>query len=347
MGRSASWGSVSTPRRLFTSIPVTALPSGGSVSPASQTFTNVSGNRPRISAASPRLTANSLTVNLGYQFGPDFLGRPPAGAGFTITPHIPGLWVQPFSKDLAFQAWNGTLTAQFVGASFPNGLIPVGSMPHLASGGGQWTTTFTLLNTGTAAAKVELGFFDDKGNALPLPLTFPQGSPDQTTAVFTGELNAGAGLVIETAGLNNPLVTGWAQLLSDGDVSGFAVFTDNVTAEQQQQAVVPLQRFNLGASYLLWFDNTNGFSTGVALANSALQATVTLVIRDDTGTILNTQTIPLPANGHTAFDLATFALATANLRGTLEFDSATGLIGVLGLSFNPASAFTSIPAVTK
>jgi hypothetical protein len=38
---------------------------------------------------------------------------------------------------------------------------------------------------------------------------------------------------------------------------------------------------------------------------------------------------------------------TANLRGTVEFDEpANGQISVLGLSFNPASAFTSIPAIT-
>jgi len=71
----------------------------------------------------------------------------------------------------------------------------VGSVPQLASGGNQWTTTFTLLNNGTAAANVGLNFFDDNGNPLPLPLTFPQGSPNQTTAAFTGSLNAGAALV--------------------------------------------------------------------------------------------------------------------------------------------------------
>jgi hypothetical protein len=290
---------------------------------------------------------NGFTVNLGYQFALSFSGTPPAGAGFTITPHIPGFTIAPFgSQDLPFQTWNGTLTANFFGNPY-SGMNFVGSMSHVASGGGQWTTTFTLLNDGATTANVTLNLFDDNGNPLPLPLTFPQGSPNQTTATFTGVLDAGAGLVIETAGLNDPLVEGWAQLLSDGDVSGFAVFTDNVTAQQQQQAVVPLQSLNLPA-YLLWFDNTNGFSTGVALANESTQpATMTLVIRDDSGMEITTQTIQLPAQGHKAFVLATYFPMTANLRGTVEFDEpANGQISVLGLSFNPASAFTSIPAIT-
>ncbi|MGA3075650.1 MAG: choice-of-anchor tandem repeat GloVer-containing protein [Bryobacteraceae bacterium] len=318
--------------------------SGDSFTPASQTFTNLSANQTQDFVAVEVSAGNTLTVSLAYQFGSAFSGTPPAGAGFTVTPHIPGFTFDPFgSQDLLFQSWNGSLTANFAGNAY-SGMNLAGSMPHLASGGGQWTTTFTLLNNGAAPANVALYFFDDHGNPLPLPLTFPQGSPGQTTAAFTGVLAAGAGLVIETAGLNDPLATGWAQLLSDGDVSGFAVFTDNVTASQQQQAVVPLQSLNLPA-YVLWFDNTNGFATGVALANeSAATASMTAVIRDDTGAAITTQTIQLPPNGHTAFVLATNYPATANRRGSVEFDEpANGQVSVLGLSFNPASAFTSIP----
>ena len=56
----------------------------------------------------------------------------------------------------------------------------------------------------------------------------------------------------------------------------------------------------------------------------------------------------LPAQGHTAFVLATDFPTTANLRGTVAFSEPDGgQVSVLGLSFNPASAFTSIPAVTQ
>jgi hypothetical protein len=71
----------------------------------------------------------------------------------------------------------------------------------------------------------------------------------------------------------------WKEVLSDGPVGGFAVFTDNVTSTQQQQAVVPLQSLN-SSSYLVWFDNTSGFSTAIAIANVSTQpANITMVIR--------------------------------------------------------------------
>jgi uncharacterized repeat protein (TIGR03803 family) len=320
---------------------ITPSLSGDTFSPASQTFKNLSGNQTQNFTASA--ATNSFTVNLSYQ-GSIGLASPPAGTRFTVAPHIPGFTIGPFgSQDVPFTTWADTPTITFFATAY-SGMNIVGSMPHLASGGAQWTTTFTLLNDGATSANVALNFFDDNGNPLPLALTFPQGTPNQTTAAFTGVMAAGAGLVIETAGLSNPLVSGWAQLLSDGDVSGFAVFTDNVTATQQQQAVVPLQSLNLPA-YRLYFDNTNGFTTAVALANQSAQpATITAVVRDDTGAQIATQAIQLPAKGHTAFGLATNFSAAANLRGSVEFDQpANGQVSVLGLSFNPASAFTSIP----
>ena len=228
-------------------------------------------------------------------------------------------------------------------------LSAAGSIPQIASGGGSWTTTITLVNTGTQPAQATLNFFDDNGDPLQLPLTFPQNSLSPMTAsTLNTTLNAGAGLIVETAGLNDPLLVGWAQLLTNGNIGGFAVFTDAVTPQLQQEAVVPLESRN-AAAYVLWFDNVNGFATGAALANLSTQsAEITVVVRDDTGTELSTQTITLPAEGHTSFDLATQFAVTANRRGTLEFDTPlNGQISVLGLRFNPADAFTSIPLLAK
>jgi len=260
----------------------------------------------------------------------------------------PGLWtVKAFwnQSTTPLFSLNFTLTSQ----NTTNPLPAVGSIAHLASGGTQWTTTITLINPGAAPAQATLNFFDDNGNALPLPLTFPQGylSP-VTTSSFTSTLNAGAALVIQTAGLNNPLSVGWAQLLSNGNIAGFAVFTDALSAQQQQQAVVPMQSPS-SASYILWYDNTGGFSTGVALANvSAQSETITVVIRDDAGNALSTQSIALPALGHMSFSLATQFAVTAGRRGTIDFQPpSNGQISVLGLSFNPLSAFTSVPSLAQ
>ena len=232
------------------------------------------------------------------------------------------------------------------------------SIAQLASGG-YWTTTITLVNTGAAPtscsscagapAQVTLHFFDNNGNPLQLPLTFPQGSYSPVAAsTFTGTVKPGAELVIASTGPSSqsPQV-GWAELLTTGNVSGFAVFMQAV-GSSLQEAVVPLESRTPGG-FVLSFDNTTNHATGVALANIATQsASVGIVIRDDDGTVLLTGSITLPAQGHSSFDLATNYPISSQHSGTVEFDTPpNGQFSVLGLRFNPTGAFSSIPAVAR
>src|SRR6185312_16428595 len=62
-----------------------------------------------------------------------------------------------------------------------------------------------------------------------------------------------------------------------------------------------------------------------------------------------TDSIPISANGHVSFVLATQYPLTANIRGTIEFDApAGGRISVLGLRFTPPNnALTTIPALAN
>ena len=46
-----------------------------------------------------------------------------------------------------------------------------------------------------------------------------------------------------------------------------------------------------------------------------------VVLRDDTGAVLGTPTINLPAQGHTSFLLTPTYAVTAGKRGTVEFDT--------------------------
>jgi hypothetical protein len=222
------------------------------------------------------------------------------------------------------------------------------SMAQLASGGG-WTTTITLTNTGASPAQAVLSFLDNNGNPLQLPLTFPQGSYSPVTAsTFTATITAGAELVVASTGsVSQSTQVGWAQLLTTGSLNGFAVFTQ-ATGSSLQEAVVPLENRTPGA-FVLSFDNSTGYATGVALANVATQsASVGVVIRDDAGTVLLTTSIVLPAQGHVSFNLVTNYPVTALHRGTVEFDTpSNGQISVLGLRFNPTGAFSSIPAMAK
>ena len=76
---------------------------------------------------------------------------------------------------------------------------------------------------------------------------------------------------------------------------------------------------------------------------------IPVVVRDDTGAQITTDTISLAANGHLAFTLVTDKYpATANIRGTIEFDAPAGAqIGALGIRIPVAHTFTTLPALAK
>ncbi len=222
-----------------------------------------------------------------------------------------------------------------------------GSIAHLASGDG-WQTTFVLVNTGTGAAQVTLSFFADAtGAPLSLPLAFPQSSGGTvTTAPSLSQIIPAGATTLVSSGGTQRLLTGSAQLSTTGHVSGFVIFRHN-----NQEAVVPLESRNANA-YLLAFDNTSGTATGVAVsAVSKTQINIPVIVRDDTGAQVAADTITLAPNGHYAFTLGVDRYpGTANIRGTVEFDTPAGAqIGALGIRI-PATAahtYTTLPSLAK
>jgi hypothetical protein len=224
-----------------------------------------------------------------------------------------------------------------------------GTMAHIASGGG-WQTTLTLVNTGAAAATVNLNFYGDNGAAASLPLSFPQGNSTATSSSASTSIAAGASYIVVLQDGAASATTGSAVLTTAGNVGGFAIFRYNPTG---QEAVVPLETVN-AASYVLAFDNTGTLSTGLAIANVAAQAAdVSVLIRDDTGAQIGTGSINLAAQGHTSFMLtdATQGFpATAGKRGTITFETpAGGQIAPLGLraaSISGGFTTTTIPVMT-
>jgi hypothetical protein len=224
-----------------------------------------------------------------------------------------------------------------------------GSIAHIATGNG-WQTTFVLVNTGSSTAQVNLKFFADvTGNPLSLPISFPQvGSAVTTASSVNQTLTAGATLLVQSAApLSNPTpTTGSAQLATSGNVSGFVIFRYNPNG---QEAVVPLES-RTANGFILAFDNTNGTATGIALNSvSAQSVSVPVIVRDDTGGQIATDTLALAANGHFSFTLVTDKYPlTANSRGTIEFDTPSGAqIGALGIRIPIGHTFTTLPALAK
>ena len=134
-------------------------------------------------------------------------------------------------------------------------------------------------------------------------------------------------------------------------MGGFSIFHQTVTS---QEAVVPLETRSAN-SYLLAYDNTGGVVLGVAVDNIAAQnAVIPVIIRNDAGVIISSPgaTISLAGHSHASFVLSDSVNGfpvTANIRGTIEFDTpAGGQIGVLGLRFTPPNnALTTIPALAN
>jgi hypothetical protein len=136
---------------------------------------------------------------------------------------------------------------------------------------------------------------------------------------------------------------GWARLSSDGDVGGFAIFRQNV--DGAQEALVPMEIGNPGA-WLQWFDNTGTFASGVAVVNNAATpASIAVIVRDEAGAQIHTQTVELAGLGHISGALSDIAGNTAGKVGSVEFRTPPGgAITVLGLRFNGVS-FTTIPVM--
>ena len=234
----------------------------------------------------------------------------------------------------------GTLTAVPVLANVTN---VGGSVAHIAAGGG-WKTTLVLVNTGAGATGAHLKFFDDNGSPLLLPLSFPQTGDQSPASQVDRTIAANASLVIESLGADS-VATGLVQLTTDGQVSGYVILE---YLPSGQEAVAPFESSGANA-YVIPFDHTGGIATGTAVSNvSDLAADVPVILRNEAGNQIGTGSIALPANGHTAFVLASQFPVTANIRGTIEFATPAGAeINVLGIRMTPALTFTTLPTVTR
>ena len=103
-----------------------------------------------------------------------------------------------------------------------------------------------------------------------------------------------------------------------------------------------------GSAFLLPYDNSNGFQTGIAVTNQSpySPADLTLVLRDEAGNTLSTESLSLPVRGHTSFSIGDKYSALSGRRGTVEVRSSSGgRVNVLGLRFSPFGSFTSVPTI--
>jgi hypothetical protein len=188
--------------------------------------------------------------------------------------------------------------------------------------------------------------------SLPLTVTQPGVSQQVTAAALDRVIAPNTTLVVATGALASN-VEGWVDVLSSGALSGFAVFRYAGASE----AAVPLQS-QIGTSISLPFDNTGGYSTGVAIVNlSGSPASISATVWDENGNQLLVQSVTLTktdaaGNGHDAFMLPDRMAVTAGKRGIVQFRGnpgtpfvPAGALTGLGLKTDPNGLFTSIPTI--
>jgi hypothetical protein len=272
-------------------------------------------------------------------------GQQSPSTPFTIGGLSDQQWFQGGIDEVAYYAQ--ALTPQQILAHYnaAQGPVRTGILSHIATGG-SWGTTITLANTSSVPVTAKLLFRADDGTPLTFPLEATQQGVTQTliTATLERVISPNTTLRVETGAPANPVVWGWADVLSTGPLGGYAIFRSTPQTGSPSEGTAPLQSESPSAITLA-YDNTGGFVTSIALANlSAVSTNMTAMFWDDSGNLLGTQIIPFAAGGHTAFALPNQLAPTAGKRGIVQFQSAaTGGIAGLGLRFSPFGTFTSVP----
>jgi len=229
-------------------------------------------------------------------------------------------------------------------------------IPQVVDGGG-WQSTIVVTNTSTLAANAALQFFqttDAAGDTTPWTLPTVEGTNLSDIA-----LAPGATVLVHTPDRAAALTEGFGELVASPGVQAFAIFTWYVPGRQNQDGTAPAAY--PGTDILVPFDNSPGFSTGIAVVNTsgAAEALNVKAVLAAGGTF--TATLPsIPAQGHAAFSLATQFPELAGQQGTVELSTQAEILeatakqerprviavptfSVIGLRFNPTGAFTSLP----
>lgn len=228
----------------------------------------------------------------------------------------------------------GTVTFSCQGAC-PGPPMQTGLFPHYAAGEG-WNSSVSLLNPTGFPVRYRVSTRAQDG---------------QTIDRAEGSISPYGVRVLEPAG-NGAARLNQGSLLVEAPsgVSGSLTFRSAEIPGQrgQQAASVPLIASG-SKSWLVPFDNQNGFVSGVAVSLISSSAeSVTLDAFDASGQLLESRTVTLNGAGQQAFVLADRLPGTANRRGILQARvSGDASLGLVGLRFSPAGAFTSLsPAAT-
>jgi photosystem II stability/assembly factor-like uncharacterized protein len=311
-------------------ISTTATLNGATGTKFLQTLISAGGQGPYVWS----LGGGTLPPGLTLSTDGSIFGTPTAASTYTFTIVV---------TDAAGGVATQTYTLSVIAAP---PLTRSGVLSQIAAGGG-WTTEVSLSNSSSSAVIVSIQLHAEDGTALSLPESITQqGAPQTATAAsITVVINPNATVVVSMEDQGASTSVGWADVLSSsGSLSGFAIFRYTSSPGTVSEGTAPLVT-QFPTKVLVPYDNTGGFSTGMALVNlSTVPVSVTATLWNATGSSLGTQSIALVASGHASFFFPDKFSATTGNQGfvTLQSNGSSGLTAV-GLRFSPFGTFTSVP----
>lgn len=214
------------------------------------------------------------------------------------------------------------------------------AQPLIVPDGGGWQTTIAITNGEPAPGTVTLTFHSDTaggGTQIWTPAFLETSS---TTSLL---IPGGSTIYLHTRGTAASLTQGWAQLDAEKGILAYVIFTNRVPGKQDQDATAPAVAAT--NRILVPFDNSTGFATAIAVANtSAIAQTIAATFRVTGGQIIQGSLPTVPALGDMTFVLPQQFTATAGKSGLAEFYSATSDFSLIALRFNPTLSSTASPA---
>jgi hypothetical protein len=230
---------------------------------------------------------------------------------------------------------------------------PVNTFAHIAFGsepsGFYWKTSFVLVNTDNSVATVRLLFYSALGTPLAVPLV---GGAPSSQPVFN--IPANASVVVELDETAGPVTGGWVGVIIEGNVSAQGIFKKHTPGQADVEALVPMfsrsqpvciipfPPGSMPAVLAMPFDNTSGYVTSVAFANTATTSrTLDLEFVDQNGVSLWTAHEPMPAHHQLPFETAVSYPAVAGKKGFMRVLNNQVDFTALGFRFNPVNAFST------
>jgi hypothetical protein len=215
--------------------------------------------------------------------------------------------------------------------------------PQIAAGGG-WETIVVLLNLGPRV-DFTLRFYDDYGQPVPYTFrTYPE-MEVVTSPAIEGYLSPRGSFNFSLYDVGDTHVA-WAVLSYDTAFARMGAYTilrqfgkDRPPAE----AIVPLSSTH-DSRFCMPFDNIQGFTSAMAIVNPSTSTShATVVVYDLNGAEITRDYLTLPPGNHRAFAIPAQFPSTAGTLGTIYVESDTSMLAAMGLRFNPAGAFTTVP----